>query len=132
MFVTSAQNVSSATLSTRTDFKDTKAFIFVVDSNDRDRVLQARLELHRMLNEDDLRNAAFVLFANKQDLPNVMDITEVRDKLGISGFLPNRTWSYEATSASSGQGLRDGVNFARLLCLHVRLRHSSDFPHSYS
>ena len=31
--------------------------IFVVDSNDRDRVVEARDELHRMLNEDELRGA---------------------------------------------------------------------------
>lgn len=45
--------------------------IFVVDSNDRDRVGEARDELHRMLNEDELRDALLLVFANKQDLPNV-------------------------------------------------------------
>lgn len=46
--------------------------IFVVDSNDRDRVGEARDELHRMLNEDELRDALLLVFANKQDLPNAM------------------------------------------------------------
>ena len=32
-------------------FQNTQGLIFVVDSNDRDRVLEARDELHRMLNE---------------------------------------------------------------------------------
>ena len=32
-------------------FKNTQGLIFVVDSNDRDRVVEARDELHRMLNE---------------------------------------------------------------------------------
>lgn len=40
--------------------------IFVVDSNDRERVGEAREELMRMLNEDELRDAALLVFANKQ------------------------------------------------------------------
>ena len=40
--------------------------IFVVDSNDRERMGEAREELNRMLNEDELRDAALLVFANKQ------------------------------------------------------------------
>jgi hypothetical protein len=32
-------------------FQNTQGLIFVVDSNDRERVVEARDELHRMLNE---------------------------------------------------------------------------------
>ena len=32
-------------------FQNTQGLIFVVDSNDRDRIVEARDELHRMLNE---------------------------------------------------------------------------------
>ena len=37
-----------------------------MDSNDRERVGEAREELFRMLNEDELRDAALLVFANKQ------------------------------------------------------------------
>lgn len=50
-------------------FQNTQGIIFVVDSNDRDRVNEAREELQRMLNEDELRDALLLVFANKQDLP---------------------------------------------------------------
>ena len=40
--------------------------IFVVDSNDRERVGEAKEELNRMLNEDELRDAILLVFANKQ------------------------------------------------------------------
>ena len=40
--------------------------IFVVDSNDRERVTEARDELNRMLGEDELRDAILLVFANKQ------------------------------------------------------------------
>jgi len=38
-------------------FANTQGLIFVVDSNDRDRTAEAKDELHRMLNEDELRDA---------------------------------------------------------------------------
>jgi len=50
-------------------FQNTQGIIFVVDSNDRDRIVEAREELQRMLNEDELRDAMLLVFANKQDLP---------------------------------------------------------------
>eukprot|EP00958_Prasinococcus_capsulatus_P027510 scaffold5582_cov444-Prasinococcus_capsulatus_cf.AAC.3 len=65
--------------------------IFVVDSNDRDRIGEARDELHRMLNEDELRDAVLLVFANKQDLPNAMNAAEITDKLGLHS-LRQRHW----------------------------------------
>jgi signal recognition particle receptor subunit beta len=50
----------------------------VVDSNDRERANEAAEELNKMLNEDELRDAAVLVFANKQDLPNAMSVAEVR------------------------------------------------------
>ncbi len=48
----------------------------MVDSNDRDRVVEAREELQRMLNEDELRDALLLIFANKQDLPVRLVLTQ--------------------------------------------------------
>ena len=73
------------------DFQNTQGIIFVVDSNDRERVTEAREELQRMLNEDELRDALLLVFANKQDLPNAMNAAEITDKLGLHG-LRQRTW----------------------------------------
>ena len=56
-------------------FQNTQGIIFVVDSNDRERVSEAREELQRMLNEDELRDALLLVFANKQDLPVSFDNT---------------------------------------------------------
>merc|ERR1711912_164378 len=64
-------------------FQNTQGLIFVVDSNDRERIGEAKEELNRMINEDELREAALLIFANKQDLPNAMNAAEVTDKLGL-------------------------------------------------
>ena len=47
-------------------FQNTQGLIFVVDSNDRERIGEARDELNRMLQEDELRGAVLLIFANKQ------------------------------------------------------------------
>ena len=70
-------------------YQNTQGLIFVVDSNDADRIDAARDELHRMLNEDELRDAVLLVFANKQDLPNAMSAAEMTDKLGLHGLRPS-------------------------------------------
>lgn len=84
--------------------------IFVVDSNDRDRIGEARDELQRMLNEDELREALLLVFANKQDLPNAMNAAEITDKLGLHQ-LRQRNWYIQATCATSGDGLYEGLEW---------------------
>jgi signal recognition particle receptor subunit beta len=75
--------------------------IFVVDSNDRERVGEAAEELQKMLNEDELRDAALLVFANKQDLPNAMSVAEITDKLGLHS-LRSRKWYIQSTCATTG------------------------------
>lgn len=73
-------------------FQNTQGLIFVVDSNDRERVVEAERELHNMLNEDELRDAVVLVFANKQDLPNAMSAAELTEKLRLTS-LHNRSVS---------------------------------------
>ncbi|ORZ31558.1 ADP-ribosylation factor family-domain-containing protein [Catenaria anguillulae PL171] len=91
-------------------FQNTQGIIFVVDSNDRERVNEARDELQRMLNEDELRNAILLVFANKQDLPNAMQAAEITDKLGLQS-IRQREWYIQATCATSGDGLYEGLEW---------------------
>ena len=89
---------------------NTQGIIFVVDSNDRDRIGEAREELARMLNEDELRDAVLLVFANKQDLPSAMNATEMTEKLNLNS-MRNRNWYIQATSATSGDGLYEGLDW---------------------
>ncbi|KAK1801889.1 hypothetical protein P4O66_022523, partial [Electrophorus voltai] len=125
-------------------FQNTQGLIFVVDSNDRERVNEAREELMRMLAEDELRDAVLLVFANKQarrslgffcstqgpplaaitlmlvlhsslypagqDLPNAMNAAEITDKLGLRS-LRHRNWFIQATCATSGDGLYEGLDW---------------------
>ncbi|VDQ05427.1 unnamed protein product [Trichobilharzia regenti] len=53
-------------------FTGSQGLIFVVDSSDRDRIEEARQQLHRIANDREMEDAVVLVFANKQDLPNGM------------------------------------------------------------
>ncbi|XP_068943246.1 ADP-ribosylation factor 5 isoform X2 [Petaurus breviceps papuanus] len=91
-------------------FQNTQGLIFVVDSNDRERVQESADELQKMLQEDELREAVLLVFANKQDMPNAMPVSELTDKLGLQS-LRSRTWYVQATCATQGTGLYDGLDW---------------------
>ena len=56
----------------------TQGLIFVVDCADRDRIDEARQELHRIINDREMREAIILIFANKQDLPEGMYMEQGR------------------------------------------------------
>eukprot|EP00052_Salpingoeca_macrocollata_P033571 m.8846 g.8846 ORF g.8846 m.8846 type:complete len:183 (-) comp5307_c0_seq1:43-591(-) len=91
-------------------FQNTQGLIFVVDSNDKERIGEAREELARMLAEDELRDAVLLVFANKQDLPHSMDAGTITDKLGLHS-LRQRNWYIQATCATTGEGLYEGLDW---------------------
>jgi len=91
-------------------YTNTEGIIFVVDSNDRDRMTDAREELHRMLGEPDLRDAVLLVFANKQDLPNAMSATEITEQLHLNNAR-NREWYIQTCCATNGDGLYEGIDW---------------------
>ncbi len=91
-------------------YQNTQGLIFVVDSNDRDRIEDAKEELQRLLKEDELRDSVLLVFANKQDLPNAMSAAEVTEKLGLQS-LRQRNWFIQATCATTGDGLYEGLDW---------------------
>jgi ADP-ribosylation factor protein 1 len=93
-------------------YPNTGGLIFVVDSNDVDRIDAARDELHRMLNEDELRDTVLLVFANKQDRPNAMNAAEMTDKLGLHGLRPSyRQWYIQGCCATTEDGLYEGLSW---------------------
>lgn len=49
-------------------FSGTQGLIFVIDSNDRSRIDEARQELHRIILDREMKEALLLVFANKQDI----------------------------------------------------------------
>jgi len=91
-------------------YAGTQALIFVLDSNDRDRVDEAKQELLRIINDREMKDAVILVYANKNDLPNVMDTTEITEKLGLHK-LRDRNWHVQSSCATTGDGLLDGLTW---------------------
>ncbi|KAL7057987.1 hypothetical protein AAHC03_016351 [Spirometra sp. Aus1] len=91
-------------------YKLNLGLIFVVDSNDHERIDEARDELDRMLSDEGLHETPLLVFANKQDLPNAMPASEITQRLGLTS-LQGREWYVQATCAISGTGLYEGLHW---------------------
>eukprot|EP00919_Chromeraceae_sp_WS-2016_P054727 GHVR01130154.1.p1 GENE.GHVR01130154.1~~GHVR01130154.1.p1 ORF type:complete len:197 (+),score=35.04 GHVR01130154.1:79-591(+) len=91
-------------------YQNTQGVIFVVDSNDRERIQDAREELQKMLQEDELREAVLLVFANKQDLPNSMSAADITENLQLHS-LKSRNWYIQSTCATTGDGLYEGLDW---------------------
>jgi len=93
-------------------FAGTHALIFVIDSSDRDRILEAKEELHRVIYDREMKEAIILVFANKQDIANVMRPEEIEEKLGLSSpGLKHRNWIVQPSCATNGEGLFDGLQW---------------------
>lgn len=91
-------------------YQNTNAIIYVVDSADTERIGISKQELVTMLEEEELKEAVLMVFANKQDLPNALTSDALAEKLGLSA-LKNRQWSIFKTSAIKGDGLYEGLDW---------------------
>lgn len=91
-------------------YANTAAVIFVVDSTDIDRLQTAAEELSAMLNEEELKDAALLVFANKQDQPGAKGAGEISEALQL-GELRDRNWSIMACSAVDGSGVNEGMDW---------------------
>lgn len=110
----------------------TQGLIFVIDSSDRARIDEARQELHRIINDREMKDSLLLVFANKQDLqegrphgkytwPSPVSSTtsmltfslamkpqEVTDALQLSK-LKDKVWYVVPSCATTGEGLLEGL-----------------------
>ncbi|KAI5290581.1 Arf GTPase arl1 [Ascosphaera aggregata] len=91
-------------------YANTAAVIFVVDATDIERLGTAADELAAMLNEEELRDASLLVFANKQDQPGAKNAGEISEALRL-GELRDRNWSIVACSAIDGKGINEGMDW---------------------
>lgn len=91
-------------------YQGTQGLVFVVDANDPARFAEAAEELHALLSNDDLRDAAVLILANKQDLPNAAKASEVSAKLGLAQYR-RHSWYIQDCSAIHSDGLFEGLDW---------------------
>lgn len=88
--------------------------IYVVDSNDRDRIKESAAELHQCLENVELAKATLLIYANKQDLPNAVSVAELYKLMKVDelrAMNPKRKIHVQGCCALDGKGLYEGLDF---------------------
>lgn len=100
-------------------YANNDAIIFVVDCADETRLDTAREELTKLLNHDELRSSALLVFANKQDLPDAIPTRQLVERLRLSE-VSNREWYVQGCSAITGDGIFEGFDWVTGAVKRVR------------
>eukprot|EP01112_Ceratiomyxa_fruticulosa_P001808 TRINITY_DN1197_c0_g1_i2.p1 TRINITY_DN1197_c0_g1~~TRINITY_DN1197_c0_g1_i2.p1 ORF type:complete len:187 (+),score=25.65 TRINITY_DN1197_c0_g1_i2:344-904(+) len=91
-------------------FQNSSAVVFVIDTNDLERIKEAKEELHKLFEEELLKEALFLIFANKQDLPSAMKLDKLIETLELEKF-PSHKKFVQSCSALKGTGIDDGFSW---------------------
>eukprot|EP01022_Parablepharisma_sp_SALTPOND_P019281 TRINITY_DN3261_c0_g1_i6.p1 TRINITY_DN3261_c0_g1~~TRINITY_DN3261_c0_g1_i6.p1 ORF type:complete len:222 (+),score=18.13 TRINITY_DN3261_c0_g1_i6:73-738(+) len=91
-------------------FQDAKGLIYVVDSNNLERISEAKEYLYDLLKEKQLEEMPLLLFANKQDLKGAMNKMDVAKELELEN-ITKRKWHVQECCAITGKGVDEGLNW---------------------
>lgn len=89
-------------------FVGTEALIFVVDCSDHERIDEARMELHKIINDREMIDATLLVFANKQDCPSALTPQDLTERLHLNR-ITSRKWHCSPCCAQTGAGLENGL-----------------------
>lgn len=90
-------------------FQNTNLVVFVIDSNDNQRLSEA-WSIYLMTEEEVIKQVPVVFLANKQDLPNSQSTKQLWDQLGLSK-IQHRHITILPVSATTGDGLKEAVDW---------------------
>jgi len=112
----------------RTYAKGSEGIMFVIDSADHDTLEESKTELSQIFLNNEMNTLPILLVANKQDLPNALDIDYLNKYL--RGFLKNETGFNQreviikSTCAVTGDGLFEALDALYEMILKKR-KHTS-------
>lgn len=91
-------------------YQGSHALIYVVDSNDTERIAEASEELFTILQDDSLRGIPVLVLANKQDMPRAEKPSALADKLGLTK-LRGHEWYIQGCCGVTRDGLYEGLDW---------------------
>lgn len=92
-------------------FENTDVLIYVIDSTDKKRFEETSVELNELLMDEKLKAVPLLVFANKQDLATASPANEMAEGLHLPS-IRDRSWQIQPCSATTGEGLKDGLDWA--------------------
>mmetsp|Transcript_73116 Transcript_73116/g.145019 ORF Transcript_73116/g.145019 Transcript_73116/m.145019 type:complete len:218 (+) Transcript_73116:46-699(+) len=101
-----------------TYFEGTDAIIYVVDSNDQENMLLAKMELLNVLLHEDLKHACLLVLANKQDIQGCRTASGIAEDLALTS-IRTHDWQIQNCCALTGEGLQEGLTW---IASHIKER----------
>ncbi|CDW85096.1 adp-ribosylation factor [Stylonychia lemnae] len=94
-------------------YSSIEGIIFVLDSGDTQRIMEAKDEIQNLLTNDEAKQVPILIFANKQDLPNAIRGPEMTDMLGLVEYVNKKTPTVKVQESSAVQdrGLLEGFEW---------------------
>mmetsp|Transcript_43320 Transcript_43320/g.97794 ORF Transcript_43320/g.97794 Transcript_43320/m.97794 type:complete len:212 (-) Transcript_43320:132-767(-) len=93
-----------------TYFEETDAIVFVVDSNDQENMVLAKMELFNVVLHEDLKYACLLVLANKQDIQGCRTAGEIAEDLSLH-TIRTHEWQIQSCCALTGEGLEEGLTW---------------------
>ena len=91
-------------------FDNTQGLIYVVDSNDEDRIAESAEALNMIIADETMNGVPILVYANKMDLPNALSVPQISERLGLT-MMRDRKWYVQASNAARGDGLYEGMDW---------------------
>lgn len=86
----------------------------MIDCSDRKRLLETGNEFIELLSDEKLNDVPILIFANKQDLSNIIKVSEIAEAIGLVR-LKERTWQIQECSAIQGTGIKAYIQFYKTI-----------------
>jgi small GTP-binding protein domain len=91
-------------------FENVDAIIFVVDCQDKERLGIVREEIIRVADAVKNYKCVFLLYLNKQDLKDKLDLKDIVKELGVSDIDHPVDFIFQKSSALTGEGVMEGLD----------------------
>ena len=104
-------------------FVNTDAIIYVIDTHD-ETYDDSKTQLYKLLQNDALKNAVILIYANKQDLPGAKNVAEII-RIYELDTIKDHIWHIQPCSAQTGEGLITGMKW---LSDQLVFKSNNNFP----
>ena len=104
-------------------FVGTDAIIYVIDTHDTN-YEESKNQFYKLLENEALKNAVILIYANKQDLSGAKSVNEIIQIYEFNN-IKDHVWNIQPCSAQTGEGLITGMKW---LSDQLVFRSNNNFP----
>ena len=104
-------------------YVNTDAIIYVIDTHD-EIYDESKAQFYKLLENETLKNAIILIYANKQDLPGARSISDIIQIYELD-TIKDHIWHIQPCSAKTGEGLITGMKW---LSDQLVFKSNNNFP----